>query len=710
MNDIIQQCMYKRHFSPTPSIVLPDSSDMDQNSRKVSKTDSESRPGICTCMVDDLISAVNYSVDPKDQEQTILSILHDRYLSDLIYTRVGSALVAINPYRRISGLYSHAAMNAVRSGYEINDTARSESIAHIFGIAEEAFQSLSASKSENFNQTLVITGESGSGKTESTKLVVEYLTQRCSVTSSGRLRCRLSGSMETLTQSPWRQQQQIIDSNPILEAFGNARTGKNDNSSRFGKYIDLEIENHGSGMVMTGARITHYLLERSRITAPQNRIERNYHIFYFLQAGANDLLKEKLKLKDTNGPFEYARMDFGATDYSSERKGWRQLQDAFSVLEFTPNTCQSIYRLIGAILHLGQIKFDKRFIKNSDNGSVVSDLKPVKIVAELMNLSSTECLVDAFTHKTLSLQRPAFVNMDTIQRCLQAHQASNVRDSFSRGLYNRLFVWIVNRINRILENKTSKRRCLQNIRHIGILDIFGFEEVEWFDTISDHKLCSPLNAACGFEQFCINYANERLHRFFIHVTLELQQKTYENEGILWRKINYEDNQRILDVIADGKINLISLINEETIFPQGNDSNLLLKIQNFHGQEGKDAVVNVLNKHASDGRDMFSIKHYAGEIVYNTEGFVEKNRDDFNVDLLNLVDDHCENQFIRLLFEPYDFDRKRKSKTIVSNFQCSLENLMNVMSNSTARFVRCLRPNRHKSARCFDSNLVLKQIR
>lgn len=383
---------------------------------------------------------------------------------------------------------------------------------HIFAIGDNCYSHMKRFRQD---QCIVISGESGAGKTESTKLILQYL-------------AAISGKHSWI-------EQQILEANPILEAFGNAKTVRNDNSSRFGKYIDIHFNANG---VIEGAKIEQYLLEKSRIVS-QNPDERNYHIFYCLLAGLSAEDKKKLFL---TSPSSYRYLTGGncieceGRDDASE---FSDIHSAMKVLCFSDQEIWEVYKLLAAILHTGNIKCKATVIDNLD-ATEITERVSVERVSSLLEVPG-QLLVDALTRKTL------FAHGETVISTLSRDQSVDVANAFTKGIYGRLFVFIVRKINAaIYKPKTSMRSA------IGVLDIFGFENF-------DHN---------SFEQFCINFANENLQQFFVQHIFKLEQEEYNNEGINWRHIEFVDNQDALDLIATKQLNIMALIDEEAKFPKG----------------------------------------------------------------------------------------------------------------------------------------------
>ncbi|XP_050076412.1 myosin-VIIa-like isoform X2 [Anopheles maculipalpis] len=576
------------------------------------------------------------------QEYAILRNLIVRYRQKQIYTYTGSMLVAINPYE-ILPIYTYNEINLYR------DKKLGELPPHIFAIGDSAYQEM---KREKRNQCIVISGESGAGKTESTKLILQYL-----AATSGK--------------HSWIEQQ-IIESNPILEAFGNAKTMRNDNSSRFGKYIDVHFTTDG---VIGGARIEQYLLEKSRIVR-QNKGERNYHIFYSMLAGMTKDERKRLDLEDA--PKAYAYLTSGQTllcEGRNDAKEFADVRSAMKVLAFDDQEIQSILSLLAAILHLGNVKYKATVVQNID-AVEINDTLNVGRVAVLLGVSKAQ-LLSALTRKTILAHGERVVSQ------LSKDQAIEARDAFVKAIYGKLFIQIVDKINKAIYKPSNKGRL-----SIGVLDIFGFEQFE----------------VNSFEQLCINYANENLQQFFVKHIFKMEQAEYAREGINWTTIDFIDNQEILDMIGMKSLNLMSLIDEETRFPKGTDLTMLSKLHTTHGSK----TVYVKPKYDKD--PAFGVQHFAGVVFYRVDGFLEKNRDSFSADLKELVTKSTNEYLVTLFGTDDSLDTTKRSITLSLQFRNSLDSLMRTLSSCHPYFIRCIKPNDVKRPKIIDKTLCVRQLR
>lgn len=414
--------------------------------------------------------------------------------------------------------------------------------------------------------SFIFSGESGAGKTESTKLLLQYL-----AAASGK--------------HSWIEQQ-IQETNPVLEAFGNAKTVKNDNSSRFGKYINIYFSRKG---VIEGGNIDQYLLEKSRIVF-QNKGERNYHIFYSLVEGLSADEKRKLELGRAADYYYLNSGNMLTCDGRNDALEFADIRSAFKVLNFSDSDVWAIFSLLAAVLHLGNLKF-KGFNVNNIESSEVTDMMNANRIAALLGVNKS-VLCDALTRKTF------VAHGEKVVSTINVSVAAEGRDALVKAIYGHLFEFIVEGIN-----KTLHRDQQLSSGSVGILDIFGFEN---FDVNS-------------FEQLCINYANENLQQFFVKHIFKLEQEQYEKEGIVWDNINYVDNQEILEMIGLKPMNLLSLIDEESRFPKGTDITLLSKLHSNHSNKSCYVAPKSSHEHS------FGVKHFAGVVDYKINGEIIINK-------------------------------------------------------------------------------------
>ncbi|XP_034557968.1 unconventional myosin-VIIa-like [Notolabrus celidotus] len=593
-----------------------------------------------------------------------------RHKQGKIYTYTGSVLVAVNPYQDYP-MYS-AEQVRLYQGRKLGELPP-----HIFGIAETCYSNM---RRHYRNQCCIISGESGAGKTESTKLILQYL-------------AAVSGEL-----SEQKVEQQILESNPILEAFGNAKTIRNDNSSRFGKYLEIFFNKDG---VIEGARVEQYLLEKSRV-CHQAQEERNYHMFYCLLAGVSQEEKKTLSLGKAE---EYRFLTKGGCincEGRDDATDYRRIRSAMKILNFSESQCQEILKLLAAILHLGNVSFEANTENNLET-SDVSKSEHFSIAASLLEVQKSS-LATSLTHRSF------MTNREKVTKPLSSEQASDGRDAFVKAIYNKLFIRIVEKINSVIHKRLIKSPK-SSFLSIGLLDIFGFEN---FTTNS-------------FEQLCINFANEKLQQFFVAHIFKLEQKEYQKEDVVWNNIKFSDNQNILDLLAGQSCNLLALIDEESHFPKGTDSTMLMKMNQQHN--GNKAYISSKSEYDTD----FGIRHFAGRVYYNADGFLEKNRDAISSDLIKMIEVST-NKLLRQIFESElspngvkisnnkkiimtpksslraQTDGRKQMPTLSGQFRQSLDSLMKALSACQPFFIRCFKPNNEKKSEFFDRELCMRQLR
>ncbi|KAG2537346.1 hypothetical protein PVAP13_9NG117300 [Panicum virgatum] len=578
-------------------------------------------------------------------EPSVLYNLQYRYSQDMIYTKAGPVLVAVNPFKNVS-LYGTEYIDAYR-----NKTMDSP---HVYAIADAALREM---KRDEVNQSIIISGESGAGKTETAKIAMQYLAS-------------LGGGSGI--------EYEILQTNPILEAFGNAKTLRNDNSSRFGKLIEIHFSTTGR---ICGAMIQTFLLEKSRVV--QCAVgERSYHIFYQLCAGAPASLREKLNLKKVD-EFKYLKQ---SCCYSiagvDDAQMFRTVTEAMNIVHISKEDQESVFAMVSAVLWLGDVSFT--VIDNENHVEIIVD-EASETVAELLGCSIEDL------NLALS-KRHMKVNNENIVQKLTLAQATDTRDALAKSVYASLFEWLVEQINKSLS--VGKRRTG---RSISILDIYGFES---FDKNS-------------FEQFCINYANERLQQHFNRHLFKLEQEEYVEDGIDWAKVDFEDNQDCLNLFEKKPLGLLSLLDEESTFPNATDLTFANKLKQhlnsnscFRGERGK----------------AFAVRHYAGEVVYDSSGFLEKNRDLLHMDSIQLLA-KCKSslpqtfaskmlaQSDNSISVPYRSSAADSQKlSVAMKFKGQLFQLMQRLESTTPHFIRCIKPNNLQLPAIYEQGLVLQQLK
>ncbi|KAM6039861.1 unconventional myosin-IXb isoform 6-T7 [Theristicus caerulescens] len=509
---------------------------------------------------------------PNLTETTLLENLKRRFLKHKIYTYAGSILIAINPFKFLP-IYNPKYVKM----YENHHLGKLEP--HIFAIADVAYHTM---LKKHVNQCIVISGESGSGKTQSTNFLIHCLT---ALSQKGYA----SGVERT-----------ILGAGPVLEAFGNAKTAHNNNSSRFGKFIQVNYLENG---IVRGAVVEKYLLEKSRLVS-QEKDERNYHVFYYLLLGVNEEERKEFHLKQPEDYFYLNQHNLKIEDGEDLRHDFERLKQAMEMVGFLSATKKQIFSVLSAILYLGNVTYKKK-ATGRDEGLEVGPPEVLDILSQLLKVKR-EILVEVLT------KRKTVTANDKLILPYSLNEAITARDSMAKSLYSALFDWIVLRINHALLNKKDMEESVTCLS-IGVLDIFGFED---FETNS-------------FEQFCINYANEQLQYYFNQHIFKLEQEEYKSEGITWHNIDYTDNVACIHLISKKPTGLFYLLDEESNFPHATNQTLLAKFKQQH-EENKFFVGTPVMEPA------FIIRHFAGKVKYQIKDFREKNMDYMRPDIVALL--------------------------------------------------------------------------
>ncbi|KAF2086888.1 hypothetical protein K490DRAFT_66203 [Saccharata proteae CBS 121410] len=609
-------------------------------------------------------------------EPAVLQAIKLRYAQKEIYTYSGIVLIATNPFARVDSLYVPG-MVQVYAG-----KSRSSQAPHLFAIAEEAFADMLR---DNRNQTIVVSGESGAGKTVSAKYIMRYFATREAPGHPGK---RMKGRADAMSET----EEQILATNPIMEAFGNAKTTRNDNSSRFGKYIEILFDKETE---IIGAKIRVYLLERSRLVF-QPLKERNYHIFYQLVAGATDAEREELGLLPVE-EFDYLNQGSAPViDGVDDKAEFDATRTSLTTIGVKPEVQSQIFRLLAALLHLGNVKITA----SRTDSSLASDEPSLVKACELLGIDATE-----FAKWTVKKQ--LITRGEKIVSNLTQQQALVVRDSVAKFIYSSMFDWLVENINQSLATEEVLSHATS---FIGVLDIYGFEHF----------------AKNSFEQFCINYANEKLQQEFNQHVFKLEQEEYLREQIDWTFIDFSDNQPCIDLI-EGKMGVLALLDEESRLPMGSDEQFVTKLHhNFAADKQK------FYKKPRFGKSAFTVCHYAVDVTYESDGFIEKNRD-------TVPDEHMEvlkassNKFLADVLEAASTIREKETAgssnakpgaavaagrrvavnrkpTLGGIFKSSLIELMNTINSTDVHYIRCIKPNEAKEAWKFEGPMVLSQLR
>ncbi|VFV36955.1 myosin-ixb isoform 1 [Lynx pardinus] len=509
---------------------------------------------------------------PELTEENLLKNLRHRFLQQKIYTYAGSILVAVNPFKFLP-IYNPKYVKM----YENQQLGKLEP--HVFALADVAYYAMLR---KHVNQCIVISGESGSGKTQSTNFLIHCLT---ALSQKGYA----SGVERT-----------ILGAGPVLEAFGNAKTAHNNNSSRFGKFIQVNYLESG---IVRGAVVEKYLLEKSRLVS-QEKDERNYHVFYYLLLGVSEEERQEFQLKQPEDYFYLNQHNLKIEDGEDLKHDFERLKQAMEMVGFLPATKKQIFSVLSAILYLGNVTYKKR-ATGRDEGLEVGPPEVLDTLSQLLKVKR-EILVEVLT------KRKTVTANDKLILPYSLSEAITARDSMAKSLYSALFDWIVLRINHALLNKKDMEECVSCLS-IGVLDIFGFEDFE----------------RNSFEQFCINYANEQLQYYFNQHIFKLEQEEYQSEGISWHNIDYTDNVGCIHLISKKPTGLFYLLDEESNFPHATSQTLLAKFKQQHEDNRYFLGTPVMEP-------AFIIQHFAGKVKYQIKDFREKNMDYMRPDIVALL--------------------------------------------------------------------------
>ncbi|XP_060071746.1 myosin heavy chain, non-muscle-like isoform X4 [Ylistrum balloti] len=622
-------------------------------------------------------------------EASVLHNLKDRYYSGLIYTYSGLFCVVVNPYKRLP-IYTEKVIELYKG------KKRHEVPPHVFAITDGAYRSMLQDRED---QSILCTGESGAGKTENTKKVIQYLAH---VAASNRTSSnRSSVSNFHIPPNTDRQsaltlgelENQLLQANPILEAFGNAKTIKNDNSSRFGKFIRINFDSSG---YISGANIETYLLEKSRAIR-QAEQERCFHIFYQFLYGATPHQRKEFLLEDIGN---YRFLTHGSVPVSGvdDTAEFRQTVEALTIMGITPEDQSAIMRVISAVLLFGNMVFKQE--RSSDQATLPDDTVAQK-ACHLLGLSVTS-VIQAFLRPRIKVGR------DYVTKAQTKEQVEFAVEALSKACYEKMFKWLVVRINRSLDR--TKR---QGASFIGILDIAGFEIFKPSDVGSGE---APMNS---FEQLCINYTNEKLQQLFNHTMFILEQEEYQKEGIEWKFIDFGlDLQPTIDLL-EKPMGIYALVDEECFFPKATDKTFIDKVVTQHSSHPK------FQKPDFRADADFSLIHYAGKVDYSASMWLMKNMDPLNENVVSLLQNSSD-PFVAAIWKDAEIvgmgaastgdtmfgsrTRKGMFRTVSQLYKEQLAKLMATLRNTNPNFVRCIIPNHEKKAGKIDSPLVLEQLR
>lgn len=670
--------------------------------------------------VDDLIELTHL------HEPAILHALRLRYDADVIYTATGPILIAVNPFKPMN-LYSKEMMEQYRLQGEKGTSSpsqesqastdtfqspfrkskevapRKERLApHVYQTADDAYRAMIRGLENKAlmkqarprdsrirvpqspaNQSILVSGESGAGKTVTTKIVLNYFAmlskKRAEQTQRTTPTKRSSPQIASNAVDDVSIEQQVLQSNPILESFGNARTSRNDNSSRFGKYIDINFTRSGK---LSGASIETYLLEKVRLIHPAVG-ERNYHVFYQFLSSATK--KERRDFSLGNKTVEDFRLlsqsgTFGRRDGVSDEQNHQEMLEAMITMGFSPETIQSLMRLVVAILYAGNMTF----IPSRDGESCTLDsTDDARACANLLGITF-EGLAAALTSRTI------LAGEETLIKALTIEEASKALEALMKAVYGAAFDYIVEKVN---ESIVDHENCNQSVASIGVLDIFGFESFQ----------------KNSFEQICINYTNEALQQQFNKYVFKLEQQEYEKEGIMWKFISFPDNQDVLDLIDKKHTGILALLDEQCIIPKSTDEKFT---RYLYARCDKHPRFSASSAQRVDY--LFSIEHYAGYVVYNTNSWLEKNKDQLpaaSTELLKSSDFGLIEQIQKYVRSE---DRAGRgtvaTKSVSSQFSAQLRTLRSRIDYTMPHYIRCLKPNDELSPNFFEPKNVVEQLR
>ncbi|XP_047336364.1 myosin-6-like [Impatiens glandulifera] len=596
--------------------------------------DAEAPP----CGVDDM-TTLAYLHEPG-----LLQNLKSRYDINEIYTYTGNILIAVNPFRKLPHLYDSHMMAQYKGA------ALGELSPHPFAVADVAYRQMI---NEGISQSILVSGESGAGKTESTKLLMRYL---------AHMGGRAKAEGRTV-------EQKVLESNPVLEAFGNAKTLRNNNSSRFGKFVEIQFDQN---VKISGAAVRTYLLERSRVCQVSDP-ERNYHCFYMLCSAP----PEDIKRFKVGNPrmFHYLNQsncyELDGVDDSEEYFATRRAMD---IVGISSEEQDGIFRVVASILHLGNIDFAKG--KEMDSSCPKDDKSQfhLETAAELL-MCDPKALEDSLC------KREIVTRDETITKWLDPQSAVVSRDALAKVIYSRLFDWLVNKINSSIGQDPNSKFL------IGVLDIYGFES---FKTNS-------------FEQFCINLTNEKLQQHFNQHVFKMEQEEYTKEKINWSYIEFIDNQDVLDLIEKKPGGIIALLDEACMFPRSTHETFAQKMYQTYKNNKRFSKPKL-------SRTDFTICHYAGDVTYQTELFLDKNKDFVIAEHQDLL---CASQchFVAGLFPPSaDTSKQSKFSSIGASFKQQLMALLETLSSTEPHYIRCVKPNNLLKPSIFENQNVLQQLR
>ncbi|KAI9144606.1 P-loop containing nucleoside triphosphate hydrolase protein [Paraphysoderma sedebokerense] len=582
------------------------------------------------------------------RNEAIFDNLEKRFREGEIYTYIGHVLISVNPFRELP-IYTQSVLESYV------DRNRLEMAPHVFAIAETMYRQMVGYQER---QCVIISGESGAGKTEAAKKIMQYIASVSGGSSNSQIQ---------------QIKDMVLATNPLLESFGNAKTLRNNNSSRFGKYLEIQFNSHGEPV---GANVINYLLEKGRVVS-QIKNERNFHIFYQFCAGASQEYRDTFGIGSADHYLFTCQSGCMTVNGMNDAEEYQDVLTAMKTIGIAKNEQDSIHRLLAAILWLGNISF---VTTDNEDQSQITDRDALDTVAYLLDVP-----VD-FVEKSLC-SRLVETNRGgrrgtSYEVPLNLTQATAVRDALAKAIYERLFDWIVARVNNAMRQRGEAPLT------IGVLDIYGFE-------IFDHN---------SFEQLCINYVNEKLQQIFIELTLKAEQEDYVAEGIKWTPIEFFNNKIVCDLIEEKRPpGVFSILNDSCATAHADSDAADRSFQQRLGSISS-------HPHFHNRGDAFIIKHYAGDVIYEIRSMTDKNKDQLNRDLISLMQ-MSTNQFTKSLFpDEFDSDSKKRPPTASDRIKTSAQALVDTLMACTPSYIRCIKPNSNKSAKEFDEKMVLHQIK
>nr|CAI5869302.1 unnamed protein product [Callosobruchus analis] len=595
-------------------------------------------------------------------DASVLHNLKQRYYAKLIYTYSGLFCVAINPYKRFP-VYTNRCAKLYRG------KRRNEVPPHIFAISDGAYVNM---LTNHENQSMLITGESGAGKTENTKKVIAYFATVGASTKKGE------------TEKKANLEDQVVQTNPVLEAFGNAKTVRNDNSSRFGKFIRIHFGPTGK---LAGADIETYLLEKARVISQQT-LERSYHIFYQLMSGAVPGVKEKCCLSNDVHDYNYVAQGKTTIPNVDDGEEFKLTDEAFDILGFTPEEKENVYKITAAVMHMGTMKFKQR---GREEQAEPDGTEEGERVGKLLGVEAVG-LYTAFVKPRIK------VGNEFVTQGRNVAQVNYSVGAMSKAVFDRLFKFLVKKCNETLDTKQKRQHF------IGVLDIAGFE-------IFDFN---------SFEQLCINFTNEKLQQFFNHHMFVLEQEEYQREGIEWAFIDFGMDLAACIELIEKPMGILSILEEESMFPKATDKTFEEKLNTNHLGKSPNFQKPKPPKPGQQPAH-FTLGHYAGNVPYNITGWLEKNKDPLNDTVVDLFKKGT-NALVQEIFADHpgqsgaataEKGAKRAKgssfQTVSSLYREQLNNLMTTLRSTQPHFVRCIIPNELKQPGVIDSHLVMHQL-